>query len=537
MDLNSVLFYLTQTTMKVKLNYLVKSLAMIAALAVTGSQELSAQDASDEEAKPKKQEVKYKDLQNKLTIDKSNVVAEGGMIASYAPALEKAMPAVVTIFSSKAVEANGRNPQQEELFRKMFPDVPDDFFERFNDDHGGGGGESRKEQGLGSGVIITEDGYILTNNHVVGGADEVKVTLSTNKREYIAEIIGADPQTDVALIKIDAKGLAPIVIGDSSKLRIGDIAMAVGNPLGLEQTATVGIVSALGRNDLNITRGGFENFIQTDASINRGNSGGALVDANGRLIGVNTAIQSGLSGGNIGIGFAIPSNMALNIVERLLDGGGKVARGFLGVYLKELDANYAKAFGREGLDGVVVAEVGPDTPAEKGGMKPGDLIIGYNGRAANSMPKLRLDISNTDPGTKVEFVVVRKGKEESLNVILGDLEDRSKVFAGSGGGSSNPVAKPKEFLKGVRISDLDEDLRKALELEEDFNGVVVESVEANSLASEAGLRPGVVITQVDQKDVSNVAEAHDILKDFKADVLLLQVFTNGRRDILAVPLK
>lgn len=508
--------------MKTNLNSIFRSLVIAVAAVAIATPGIYAQD------------LKFKDLESKIQRSDVKVDAEAPSHASYAPALEKVMPAVVTIFSSKAIEPSARNPQQEELFKKMFPDVPDDFFEKFDEQHGG---EGRKQQGLGSGVIITEDGFILTNNHVVAEADEVKVSLSTDRKEYIAKVIGADPQTDVALIKIDAKNLKPIVIGDSSSLRIGDVALAVGNPLGLEQTATIGIISALGRNDLNITQGGFENFIQTDASINRGNSGGALVDAGGRLIGVNTAIQSGLSGGNIGIGFAIPSNMALNIVERLLDGGGKVSRGFLGVFLRELDANYAKAFGRDELDGVVVAEVGPDTPAEDAGMMPGDLIIGYNGRKAESMPRLRLDISNTAPGTEVEFLVVRKGEEQKLKVVLGDLEDRSKIFAGVNGEDGSPAAKPKEFIEGVKITDIDEDLRKAMELDEEFKGVVVESVEANTLAAEAGLRAGVVITQVDQKDVSSVEEAHKILEGFKSDVLLLQVYTNARRDILAVPLK
>jgi len=319
-------------------------------LAVAGSLSLGVDACADN--------IKFADLEKKIALDKSPVAPEGGAVASYAPALKKVMPAVVTIFSSKSVTQT-RNPQQEELFRRMFPDIPEDFFEKHRGQEGGPGG---KEQGLGSGVVISPDGYILTNNHVVGDADEIKVTLSANKREYAGTVIGADPQTDVALIKIEATGLPFITIGDSSALQIGDIAMAVGNPLGLEQTATLGIISAVGRSDVNILENGYESFIQTDAAINRGNSGGALVDAAGRLIGIPTAIQSNFSGGNIGIGFAIPSNMALNIVQRLLDGGGVVKRGFLGVFLRELDPNMAKALGRDDQSGVLVAEVGDKTP-------------------------------------------------------------------------------------------------------------------------------------------------------------------------------
>lgn len=477
--------------------------------------------------------IKYSELEKKIKVDRSPLESAGAAPSSYAPALEKVMPAVVTIFAKKSIKlTSARNPMQEELFRRMFPDVPDDFFERFENEEGV---PQRKQEGLGSGVIISPDGYILTNNHVVGDADEITVALSTNE-EYEASLVGADPRTDVALIKIEAKGLEAITVGDSSKLRIGDVALAVGNPLGLEQTATVGIISGLGRNELNITNGGYENFIQTDAAINRGNSGGALVDASGRLIGINTAIQSGFSGGNIGIGFAIPSDMAFNIVQRLLDDGGVVKRGFLGVFLRELDGNYAKALGREDASGVLVTEVGEDTPAESAGIKPGDLIVGYNGKRVDDMQTLRLDISNTSPGKAVEFELIRNGKERSLDVVLGDLDNDSGSIAGVQGGGGNKPAKPEELIEGVRIKDIDDETRTALNLEENVSGVIVESVKDSASAAESGLRPGMVITQIDQKDVGNTSEAYDIVEGFDSDVLLLQVYTAGRRDILAVPL-
>lgn len=476
-------------------------------------------------------EGKFEDLKKNLKFDRTPIEAADGVVTSYAPALEKVMPAVVTIFASKSVEiTNTRNSQQEELFRRMFPDIPEDFFEKNSPP-----GSNRKEEGLGSGVIISADGYILTNNHVVGDADEITVTMPDTKKEYEAELVGGDPRTDVALIKIKAKGLKPIAIGDSARLRIGDIVLAVGNPLGLEQTATHGIISAVGRSDLNITNGGFENFIQTDAAINRGNSGGALVDATGRLIGINTAIQSNFTGGNIGIGFAIPSNMALNIVERLMDGDGIVKRGFLGVLLREMDENYAKALGRDGDSGVLITEVGPDTPAAAAGIKPGDLIVSYNGKDAKEVQKLRLDISNTPPGEKVKFDVIRKGKNKTIEVVLGDLEEGLQTFAGGPRGGT-PQAKPQEFVDGVRIKNIDEETREALGLDASINGVVVESVKDNVPAAEAGLRPGTVITQIDQQEVANVKEAYEVVKDFDADVLLLQVYVAGRRDILAVPL-
>lgn len=470
---------------------------------------------------------KYQDLQKKLLIDRGETDAPG--MGSYAPALEKVMPAVVTIFASKSVKVQRTtNSQQEEMLKRFF-DIPDELLEQYKNE-----APERQQQGLGSGVVISPDGYILTNNHVVSDADEIKVTLPENQKEYAAELIGGDPRTDVALLKIDAKGLKQITIGDSSKLRIGDVVLAVGNPLTLEQSASMGIVSALGRNELNITNGGYENFIQTDAAINRGNSGGALVDASGRLIGINTAIQSNFSGGNIGIGFAIPANMALNIVERLIEGDGVVKRGFLGVYLRELDENFAKALGRDEQNGVLVTEVGRATPAAEAGMKPGDLIVAYNGSEVSNMQRLRLDISNTAPGAAVKFDVIRNGKDKSIEVVLGDLEDGTKSLAGAPG--PNRTAKPQEFVEGVRIKDLDEETRSALQLDEDIMGVVVESVQDNAPAAKAGLRPGTVITQIDQKDIESVTEAFDLVESFESDVLLLQVYVAGRRDILAVPL-
>jgi serine protease Do len=286
---------------------------------------------------------------------------------------------------------------------------------------------------------------------------------------------------------------------------------------------------------VNIIEQGYENFIQTDAAINRGNSGGALVDASGRLIGIPTAIQSNFSGGNIGIGFAIPSNMALNIVQRLLDGGGIVKRGFLGVFLRDLDTNMAKALGRDDTNGVLVAEIGEKTPAEAAGMKPGDLIVGYAGKPVESMQQLRLDISNTAPGSEVVFEIIRKGEETNLKVKLGDLEDNQLA---AGGPSSRPkAAKDDDLIEGVIVDDLDEETRSSLQADESVKGVLVKSVKDDVAAAEAGLRPGMIITQIDQTDVSTLDEARKVVEGFKGDVLLLQVYMTGRRDILAVPLK
>lgn len=479
-------------------------------------------------------EIKFSDLKEKITINKAPVSeVAGNAVATYAPALEKVMPAVVMITASKEVQRANRDPRQEELFRRMFPDIPEDFFEK----HGQGpGGEGRKAQGVGSGVIISADGYIMTNNHVVGDADELKVTLAANDKSYPAELIGADPATDVALIKIEAENLKPIVIGDSSMIRIGDVAMAVGSPLELDKTATLGIISAVGRNDIGIMRGGYENFIQTDAAINRGNSGGPLVDAAGRLIGINTAIQSGMSGGNIGIGFAIPSNMALNIVERLLDGGGTVKRGFLGVNFDQVDEKMAKALGRDNQDGMLVTHVPPGTPASEAGIKGGDLIVGFNGKPVKDVLRLRQQIADVAPGQKIKFDVYRRGKIKTYEVTLGD---RDEFLAANGQAPSRPNAPKaqKALVEGVLVKEIDDEVREALQLDEEMTGVVVESVKDNVPAAESGLRPGMVITQIDQQEVTSVDEAYEVVDAFDGEVLLLQVFVTGRHDLLAIPLK
>ena len=505
-------------------------LSAIALLGSAGGAFLPEAQAQKKKKAPAPEEISYEELSEKLTIDRKPARNTPERHVTFADALEKIRPAVVTIFSTKEVQAQAR-PQmfEDPMFRRFFG-IPEDLEDLENL-------PPRKEQGLGSGVVITSDGYILTNNHVVGGADEIRVTLPNDRRDYEARLVGADPQTDVALIKVDVEGLKPAVIGDSSVLRVGDISLAVGNPFGLEQTVTHGIISALGRNDLNITGGGYENFIQTDASINRGNSGGALVDANGRVIGINTAIQSGITGGNIGIGFAIPVNMALNIVNRLLDNDGTVKRGFLGVFLKELDGNMAKALGREDETGVMVTEVGPGTPAERAGLKSGDLIVGYNGNPADSMPKLRLDISNTAPGAEVDFAIIRSGKEQSVKVTLGDLSDAGELAMRSGGPPTPPAEEKKEFLKEVEIGELDDDMRKALSVPGDVKGVVVRDVGNGSAAAEAGLATGQIVTQVNQQSVDSVEAAMTARSDFDGEVLLLQVFTEGRRDILAIPVK
>lgn len=333
--------------------------------------------------------------------------AKPGLVMSYADVIEPAQRAVVSVYSTKIIK---ERVAIDPFFRRFFGDIPDQERES-------------KQEGLGSGVIVTADGYILTNNHVVEGADELKVTLADD-RDFIAKVIGSDPKTDIAVLKIEAKDLPTVAFADSDKLRVGDIVFAMGNPLGVGQTVTMGIVSAKGRSKLGLLENvsGYEDFIQTDAAINMGNSGGALVDARGRLIGINSAILSP-SRGNIGIGFAIPINLAGFIMNSLVE-HGTVARGYLGVTSDTVTADVAEQLGLpKDTRGVVVTDIDPDSPAEKAGLKRTDVILAINNHPISTWEELRLLVSQVVPETKAVFKVVRDGKPRTIEVLLGQVTE------------------------------------------------------------------------------------------------------------------
>src|SRR5271170_7102887 len=336
-----------------------------------------------------------------LTMARSSTpVSLGTFSNGFASVLKPALPAVVNIHTSKVVKSRAS---------QMMPFFNDPAFRQFFGDQGPQGQQepqTEREQSLGSGVIITSDGMIVTNNHVIEGATDIKVDLS-DKREFQAKVIGTDSKSDIAVLKIDATNLPTLALGDSSKLQIGDVVFAIGDPFGLDGTATMGIVSATGRGNLGIEN--YEDFIQTDAAINPGNSGGAMIDLRGNLIGINTAILSGGSGGNQGVGFAIPINMAKSVMEQIV-GHGKVVRGYLGLYPQDLDASLAKQFGLNQAGGALVSQISPDAPAAHAGLKPGDVILELNGQPVASANDLRLRISQTAPGTSVKLGVSRDGK-------------------------------------------------------------------------------------------------------------------------------
>jgi Do/DeqQ family serine protease len=405
------------------------------------------------------------------------------------------MPAVVNISSSKVVKEQGEEGGQGELFnnplfRQFFGGrMPQQMQPR-----------AQRATSLGSGVVVSPDGYILTNNHVVEGATDVKVSFS-DKEEYPAKIVGTDKYTDVAVLKIDKTGLTTLPFADSSHAQVGDVVLAIGEPFGLGGTVTMGIISAKGRAGLGIER--FEDFIQTDASINRGNSGGALIDTRGDLVGINTAILSGETGGNQGIGFAIPANMARNVMDQIMK-NGKITRGKLGIYPQELTPEMAKAFGIPNAHGVAIAQVEPNSPAQKAGLKVGDVITAVNGNPADDVNAFRLEVAGFAPNTTINLKVERNGQTVNVPVTLGEL-DLEAENKGSGQGNL-PGGGEKGALKGISVQALTPNLRQELQTPEGTEGVVITEVDPDSAASAAGLQQGDIIVQVNRKPVTSVSE-------------------------------
>ncbi|MEM8866650.1 MAG: Do family serine endopeptidase [Verrucomicrobiota bacterium] len=406
-----------------------------------------------------------------LELDLKPIAAAKGQPAvSYADILERATPSVVAVYTSRFVKISNTRGQQNipEIFRQFGLPVPNVEPQPEPSTR-----ERKLQIGAGSGVIVSKDGYVLTNHHVIvdergGMVDEIRVRLGDGA-EYVAELIGSDQKTDVAVLKIEAEeALHAITIADSSNLRVGDIVFAIGNPLSVGLTATQGIVSATGRNSLGILgNGSYEDFIQTDASINLGNSGGALIDAWGRLIGINTAIVSG-TGGSIGIGFAIPMNLVRNVMTNLIE-SGEVPRGLLGLFPENLTQELAEAFGLESTKGALVNQVQPGSPAEQGGIKHGDIIVQIDDVEIVSAPQLRLTVSQMIPGREVEVMLIRNGEMKTVTVVLGSLS--GKVASSS---------LRQNILEGVELKSLSDSLRAELSLPDEVDGVVISEVAEDS---------------------------------------------------------
>ena len=441
---------------------------------------------------------------------------------SFSPVVKKVAPGVVKVFTTTKVHTtsyngNGMPGDMDDLFRRFFGDQFQGRVPRRNF-------QVPRQEGIGSGVIATRDGYILTNNHVVDGADEVKVALQDG-REFNAKVVGRDPKTDIAVIKIEAKDLPAVPMADSEKVEVGDVVLAIGNPFGIGQTVTTGIVSATGR--AGAVGLDYEDFIQTDAAINPGNSGGALVDAEGRLIGINTAILS-RSGGNQGIGFAIPVNLARDVMGSLIK-DGRVTRGYLGVMIQDVTPSLAKEFKLKEPHGALVGDVTPKSPAEKAGIESGDLILEFNGKKVSDSRHLRLEVARVQPGESVPVKLLRDGSTKLLEVTV-------KAMPGTEDLARNDTHKDDDegTLNGVTVADLDSTARQQFDLPGNVKGVVITEVDPNSAAAEAGLKAGDVIQEINRKPVRTAEEAVKLTEKATDKTTLLRVWREGGSRYVAV---
>jgi len=425
---------------------------------------------------------------------------------SIADITERVLPSVVNISMTKVTKMSA----------SPMPFMP--FF-------GPQGQEDRREQGMGSGVIVSKDGYILTNNHVVADAQEIKVTTS-DRKNYTATIVGTDPKSDLAVIKLkgDVSNLTPVEFGDSGRLRLGDVVLAIGNPFGVGQTVTMGIVSAKGRTDLGIET--YEDFIQTDAAINPGNSGGALINGEGKLVGINTAILS-RSGGYQGIGFAIPSNMASPIMDSLKK-SGKVIRGWLGVAIQDVDQELADAMKLPAATGILLSDVKPGTPAAKAGLARGDVVLKVDGKVVDTSGQFRNVIAASGSKHKVRLDLIRDGKPVASDVELGEMPDTDATA------STGPSSAQGSALDGIVLENINPQNRQAFDIDDAVKqGVVITRLDPQSNAAHAGLRPGDVVLEVNRVRVDTPQRFQELYSKSKQRVLLL-VNRHGATSYLVV---
>ena len=452
-----------------------------------------------------------------VKMDSSMLPRSTGAITSFAPIVDKVGPSVVTIYTTKNVKEQANPFAGNPMLRHFFgmPDNP-----------GGEGGPGGTVQGLGSGVIVSADGLILTNNHVAEAGDKIKVHIGDPGRDYDAKVVGNDSTSDLALLRIDAKNLPVITFADSDQVKVGDIVLAVGSPFGLTNSVTMGIVSALGR--AGGDAGGYENFIQTDAAINPGNSGGALVDTQGRLVGINTAIYS-RSGGNEGIGFAVPSGLARSVLDSLAK-YGKVSRGYLGTIVQTLTSDLAEQFKAPAdQKGALISDVTAGSAAEKAGLKNGDIITAVNSKPINDPHALRLTVGGMTPGDKVTVTYLRDGREQTAEVTLGQQPAKGELSE-----NEQPAGK-SNVLDGITVGDLDDSARAELKVPKELKGVLVTDVAPDSVGYAIGLRKGDVIIEMNRKPLTSSDQAVDEgNKIEKTERVLLQVWSKGRTEYLVL---
>jgi Do/DeqQ family serine protease len=436
---------------------------------------------------------------------------------SYAEVVSQVAPAVVTIRSERRVRA-----------AEQFPFIDDPFFRDFFGDRFRNAqprSQERLQRGLGSGVIVSADGYIVTNHHVIDGAEEIKVELNDN-RSFAARVIGSDPPSDLAVLKIETKGLPVLPLGDSDRVRVGDIVLAVGNPLGVGQTVTMGIISAKGR-QTGLSDGSFEDFLQTDAPINQGNSGGALVNTNGELIGINSQILSP-SGGNIGLGFAVPANMAKNAMDQLIK-SGKVRRGMIGVTIQPVTSDLASSLGLSDARGALVSSVQAGSPADRAGIRRGDVIVAFNGSPVTDSNSLRNQVARTQPGTDVTLTISRDNREQQVRVSLGELPAERMTASSEGSSDGNDTGK-----LGIRVEPLTPALADRLNLRGGAQGLVVTDVDPVGPAANAGIRENDVIEEVNRQPVRSVADLQSAIQRSGSKPSLLLINRGGNSLFLTV---
>ncbi len=453
--------------------------------------------ASDQSSKPKN---------IGLVVDDKPLATSVKVSTSFAPVVKKVMPSVVKVdirIPGKEVNLGVPGFPDNPLFQQFFGGMPQRHM------------MTPEQRGVGSGVIVTKDGYILTNNHVVDGANEVNVTLNDG-RQMKAKVIGKDAKSDIAVIKIDEKDLPAVTFADSAQCEAGDVVLAIGNPFNVGQTVTMGIISATGRGGVGIED--YEDFIQTDAAINPGNSGGALVDAEGRLIGINTAIYS-RSGGNQGIGFAIPTDLARGVMTSLIE-HGRVTRGYLGARIQDIDGALAKAFDLKNTQGALVSAVEPNGPAAKAGIKAGDVITKFNGHPVSDGRHLRLEVGATAPGEKVEVALLRNGSPKTLDVKVKEIPGEEQLASKDSSSESTAT----DTLQGVAVTDLDSQARQQFNIPEDVKGALVTEVAPNSASADAGLKPGDVITEINRHEVTSANDAVRLTEHAKTRTTLVHVW-------------
>lgn len=429
---------------------------------------------------------------------------------SYAEIVNRVSVSVVTI----RTESRARAPRQ-------FPFMDDPFFRRFFGEPALPAPE-RRVRGLGSGVVVTADGYVLTNHHVIDGAQQIEIDLQ-GPRTVNARLVGSDPPSDLAVLKIDEGGLSPLVMADSDKVQVGDIVLAIGNPLGIGQTVTLGIISAKGRRT-GLSNGSFEDFLQTDAPINRGNSGGALVDSNGDLVGINSQILSP-SGGSIGIGFAIPSNMARDVLDQLVK-HGKVTRGHLGVVVQPVTEDIATSLNLSTARGVIVSQLQTGSAADRAGLKRGDVILALNGNVISDPNSFRNEIAATPPGRTIILRIWRQGSEQELRPTLGEFTPEERESRPSPEDSPQPERSDSGRL-GLAVQPLTAALAQELGLSSDTQGLMIVEVDPFGPAADAGIQRGDVIEQVNQQPVRSVADLRSLVERSGKDPLLLLVNHRG----------